>query len=184
MSQLQWLADWATGFQDIDEQHQQLIEQVAQLKSARDTHDSMQIMQALFDFIASAMNHFSYEEEMLKEAEYKLADIRHQTHQNFIDRLISYQDKIFEDLSVLDELLPQIEVWLHRHITLNDKAYIDSVKQSGIYRQDNQGNWVRPSVPVQGAMQDEEHHMANDAAQADGQQDEDDNAPRGWASTF
>lgn len=192
MSQLQWSADWATGFQDIDEQHQHLIEQINLLTQAREQNDPMQAMQALFDFVAGAMNHFGYEEEMLKEANYKLVSARHTTHQNFTDRLISYQERIFEDLSVLDELLPQIEVWMQRHIELNDKAYVDAVNESGIYQKNDKGQWVRPSMTQtpEGAFQEDLDAQAAQkqteetakAEQASKEEKKDDDAPRGWAT--
>lgn len=179
MSQLSWSADWATGFPDIDEQHQHLIEQINQLAQVREENDPMQAMQILFDFVASAMGHFAYEEEMLKEANYKLVDVRHNTHQNFTDRLIGYQERIFEDLALLDELLPQIEVWIKRHIELNDKAYVEAVQASGIYQTNAQGILVRPSVAqADGAFQEELDAAATSAAESPKEED----APRGWAT--
>ncbi|XXQ68645.1 hemerythrin domain-containing protein [Neisseriaceae bacterium B1] len=195
MSQLSWSADWATGFQDIDEQHQHLIEQINHLAQAREQNDPMQAMQALFDFVAGAMNHFAYEEEMLKEANYKLISARHTTHQNFTDRLISYQERIFEDLSVLDELLPQIEVWMQRHIDLNDKAYIETVMMSGIYQINKKGNLERPIMmqKPEGAFQEDldaaeaARKEAEKAQQAVAEtstklQEKEDDAPRSWAT--
>lgn len=186
MSQLQWSADWATGFHDIDEQHQNLIEQFTQLQQARTQNDAMHTMQALFDFIASAMNHFSYEEEMLNEANYNMVDTRHKTHQNFTDRLISYQDRIFEDATVLDELLPQIEMWLNRHITLNDRAYIAPVQASGIYQKNQQGQLIRPSMnqTMQGAFQEELNNTPSNEPENNTETSTSSDTPRGWAGTY
>lgn len=182
MSQLKWTTDWVTGFKDIDEQHQHLVEQVNELDRLRQENDSMQIMQALFDFIASAMNHFSYEEEMLREAAYPLVETRHNMHQNFTDRLISYQDKIFADPTVLDELLPQIDVWLQRHIGLNDKAYVEHVQQSGIYQTDKNGHLVRPSMVVEAEGAFQEDLDAQEAKKKAEQETQEEDAPKGWAT--
>lgn len=156
MAHLKWSSDWATGFQDIDEQHQNLINQINKLKDIRAQSDAMQVMQALFDFVADAMNHFAYEEEMLKEANYKLVETRHAAHENFTNRLLSYQERVFEDLTVMDELLPQIETWIQRHIELNDRIYVNAVKASGIYVENQQGILERPSMAHrhEGSFQD------------------------------
>ncbi|MDO4434157.1 MAG: hemerythrin domain-containing protein [Alysiella sp.] len=149
MHTINWTSDLATGFKDIDEQHQQLIAQLNLLVEMSQSQDILRIAQALFDFIATAMGHFAYEEEMLAEANYKLLDTRRTAHQNFIDRLIGYQSRLMEEPEVLEEVLPQMEMWITRHITLNDPNYIDDVQASGIYQKDQEGNLVRPHLQTE-----------------------------------
>lgn len=174
MSYIQWTADFELGLKDIDKQHQELIEQINLLAQLHEQKESLQAAQALFDFIAAAMSHFSYEEEMLKEANYSLLEVRHNTHQNFIDRLLDYQQRCMDDISILNELLPQIEIWIKRHITLNDKSYLEVVKASGIYHQNKDGIWVRSGVDIE---QQETDHNPDKSIK-----NQDDDAPKGWAT--
>lgn len=145
MAHIFWTADLETGFQDIDEQHQQLVHYINELQAAHDKQDTQQMSITLFDLIASTMNHFSYEEEMLAEAGYHLLEPRKRMHQNFVDKLVEYQMKMMEDENVIEELLTTLDGWLFQHIRVNDKGYVPVVINSGIYEQDEQGNYIRKS---------------------------------------
>lgn len=145
MAHIFWTADLDTGFQDIDDQHQQLVHYINELQTAHEKQDAQQMSIILFDLIASTMNHFSYEEEMLAEAGYHLLEPRKRMHQNFVDKLVEYQMKMMEDENVIEELLTTLDGWLFQHIRVNDKGYVQAVINSGIYEQNEQGNYIRKS---------------------------------------
>lgn len=145
MAHIFWTADLDTGFQDIDEQHKQLVFYINQLHTAYENNDPQQMNITLFDLISCTMNHFSYEEEMLAESGYHLIDAHKRIHQNFVNKLLEYQTLMLENPNVVGELLSMLDGWLFRHIRINDHGYIDMVLNTGIYQQNEKGQYVRVS---------------------------------------
>lgn len=145
MAHIFWTADLDTGFQDIDEQHQQLVFYINELHTAYEKNDPQQMNITLFDLISCTMNHFSYEEEMLAESGYHLIDAHKRVHQNFVNKLIEYQTLMMENPQVVGELLEMLDGWLFRHIRINDHGYINMVLNAGTYQQDENGKYVRTS---------------------------------------
>lgn len=145
MAHIFWTADLDTGFQDIDEQHKQLVFYINQLHTAYENNDPQQMNITLFDLISCTMNHFSYEEEMLAESGYHLIDAHKRIHQNFVNKLLEYQTLMLENPNVVGELLSMLDGWLFRHIRINDHGYIDMVLNTGIYQQNENGQYVRVS---------------------------------------
>lgn len=145
MAHIFWTADLDTGFQDIDDQHKQLVHYINELHTAHEKQDAEQMNITLFDLINCTMNHFAYEEEMLAESGYHLLEAHKRVHQHFVDKLVEYQAKMMETPTVIDELLAVLDGWLFRHIRINDHGYIDLVTQAGTYQKDEQGNYIRTS---------------------------------------
>lgn len=145
MAHIFWTADLDTGFQDIDEQHKQLVFYINELNTAYEKNDYQEMKIKLFDLISCSMNHFSYEEEMLAEAGYHLLEPHKRVHQNFINKLIEYQTIMMENPSIVQELLTLLDGWLFRHIRINDHGYINMVLNAGTYLQDENGQYIRTS---------------------------------------
>lgn len=145
MAHIFWTADLDTGFQDIDEQHKQLVFYINELHTAYEKNDPQQMNITLFDLISCTMNHFSYEEEMLAESGYHLIDAHKRVHQNFINKLVEYQMLMMENPQVVGELLAILDGWLFRHIRINDHGYINMVLNAGTYQKDENGQYVRTS---------------------------------------
>lgn len=145
MAQIDWTADLETGFADIDSQHKQMVFYINELHKVRNSGDAMLIAQTLFDLISCTMNHFAYEEELLEAAGYGLTEPHRNTHTNFTNRLLDFQNRIMSGESVTEELLDQLDNWIFRHIRINDQGYVEMIKESGLYEQDNGGKWQRIS---------------------------------------
>lgn len=211
MAQIDWNAELETGFSDIDNQHQQIVLHINELHKIRNSSDPMLIAQALFDLISCAMNHFAYEEEMLESAAYKLTEVRRNTHANFTNRLLDFQNRILSGETVTEELLEYLNTWIDRHIRISDQGYIETVQQSGLYEQNGNGGWQRinseteqqdmpfeqtelpseqaeaqsvptDSNPVFTAIENEQPETANQ--QQEKQASEQNKKPRSWAGTY
>lgn len=182
MAHIDWTDDLATGFQDIDEQHQQMVAYINQLHRDIPAGDPMQTAQTLFDLISCAMNHFAYEEEILEAAGYNLLEVRRNTHANFTGRLLEFQNRIMAGEAVGDELLEQLDAWVFRHIRVNDQGYVATVRAAGLYRQDDQGRWQRIGSETEHtpetAQQDNTSGAQPEAEPAEPQEE----TPRSWAT--
>lgn len=147
MAHIFWTTDLDTGFQDIDEQHKELVHYINALHAAHEQQDVQQMNITLFDLISCTMNHFAYEEEMLAESGYHLLEPHKRVHQHFVDKLVEYQMKMMENPNpeIIGELLTTLDGWLFRHIRINDHGYINMVTQAGTYQKDENGNYIRTS---------------------------------------
>lgn len=129
-----WTADLETGFHDIDEQHKQLVHYINEFYKAYESGDKQVMNTVLFDLIACSMNHFEYEEGLMAKAGYPLLEPHRRVHQNFVNKLVALQDKLFQGEDVVADLLGSLDGWLFRHIKINDRGYINSVNEAGVYK--------------------------------------------------
>lgn len=207
MAHIFWTADLDTGFQDIDEQHKQLVHYINELHNAHETNNTEKMNINLFDLISCTMNHFAYEEEMLAKAGYHLLEPRKRMHHNFVNKLVEYQVKMLENENVIEELLTTLDGWLFQHIRVNDKGYVQAVINSGIYAHSEQNNQPHPSDTDETLLANATSHDAPSPNTVDSPiepsspsqtawerlvaqheqkraQDDDNDKPRGWAATF
>ena len=130
---IHWTPDLDTGFDDIDDQHKVLVQYINDLYDAREAGNPEAIEEVFQHLIDYTVEHFSYEEMMLLEANYHLLEPHKKVHANFVNKMNVYQNRYRNgDKEALDELLNLLEGWLFRHIRLNDHGYVESVKKSGI----------------------------------------------------
>ena len=133
MSFVMWTADLTTGFADIDEQHQILLDRINEFHAAIQTGNVTDSKISLQNLIDYTVQHFTYEEHMLAQAEYHLLEPHKKVHQHFVEKMEMFQSRFVNgDTEAVHELLNLLEGWLFRHIKLNDHGYVDSVKNAGI----------------------------------------------------
>lgn len=120
-----WTSDLDTGFDDIDAQHKQLVDYINKLYDAREANDKEAVEQEFQHLIDYTVEHFSYEEMMLEEAQYRLVEQHRKVHQNFVTRMSTLQARYQNgDAEALNEVIDLCEGWLFRHIRINDHGYI------------------------------------------------------------
>lgn len=133
MSFVMWTADLATGFADIDEQHQILLDRINAFYDAIQSGNFVDSKIALQDLIDYTVEHFTYEEQMLAQANYYMLEPHKKVHIHFVEKMKTFQTRYENgDMEAAKELLDLLEGWLFRHIRLNDHGYVESVKQAGI----------------------------------------------------
>lgn len=137
MNQATWKAEYSVGDRVIDAQHQQLIATMNQLAELIDgqqpkTEDAARIFGALAIYV---MDHFSYEEARLAEADYPAAELaRHKaTHIDLMRQIRDFQRRVNNgDTAALHDLLPFLTgTWLTEHICDTDRRYVPYLKVDG-----------------------------------------------------
>lgn len=136
---VEWTSDLETGFADIDEQHKQLVCYINDFYQAYASGNQERMNTVLFDLISCSMNHFEYEEDLMAKAGYPLLEPHRRVHQNFVNKLVDLQGKLFHGEDVAEELLGNLDGWLFRHIKINDRGYINSVNEAGVYENTAEG---------------------------------------------
>ena len=133
MSFITWTLDLDTGFADIDDQHKELVDKINKFYDVYQTGNVVDIKIALQELLDYTVYHFSQEEKMLEEANYRMLEPHKKVHFNFVSKIKNCQASIENgDLEAGKELINLLDGWLFRHIRLNDHGYVADVKKAGV----------------------------------------------------
>ena len=144
MNYLEWDASLDTGISVIDSQHKQIVDFINRLHTAVSKKDISLSKDVLDEVVNYTLTHFSFEEEMMKEAGYMHYASHCMVHQSFADRVSSYRNRLHEGEDVGKQLLSDLRIWLTNHIKNEDKDYAKSVKEY-LHGAESE-SWVRRTV--------------------------------------
>jgi hemerythrin len=145
-----WTSDLNTEIDVIDNQHKRLVDYINQLEVAIQQPSRALVKEVLDDLIDYTQSHFSFEESLLEEVAYPLAETHKAVHELFIKRVAKYQEKHNSGEQVAEQLHAMLSAWLMHHIKRDDMAYASAVR-GNIYQviQDKQaGNWLSRSLAL------------------------------------
>jgi len=129
MTQFVWTEQYNIGIDEIDQQHRKIVDYINQLDDAQtkglSRSEVAQVIMQLKDYTHS---HFSFEENMMKEAKYEFLIVHKSTHARFTKRLASYEYKLSLGHDVSKALSAMLVTWLLNHIKREDADYVESVK--------------------------------------------------------
>ena len=126
--------EFMTGIEPVDQQHQRLVDMVAQLENVRKTtypsqdqkHDAVgNIVSEMIDY---TIRHFAFEESLMEDAQYKFFSAHKRIHELLIQRAGEYKERWVSGEDIADELYDVLKRWLFNHILNDDKAYASAVK--------------------------------------------------------
>ncbi|KZL91506.1 bacteriohemerythrin [Clostridium magnum] len=131
-----WKEDYCLNIDEIDAQHKRLLEigdevyDIAILDDGYDHYD--EIMTVIDKLLEYTEYHFSYEEKMLKELNYKELHDQEEEHYYYIYKIKSIASR--EDIDdnqrkTILELLDFLSQWITNHIMVSDRKYADYLKQ-------------------------------------------------------
>lgn len=122
--QLSWTDDLATGIEDIDRQHQRIIDFIGRFEEM----PAYQTKAALLEVRSYLVFHFRFEEDLLEEAGYKFARAHKKVHELMIRRLTTLQRKLRAGEDINTELGDLLRNWVYGHIQHDDAAYLPTVQ--------------------------------------------------------
>jgi hemerythrin len=127
---LTWTPDLSVGIGVIDRQHQRIVDYINMLHDARLRQDSEAVAAVLNGLVDYTLTHFSFEEALLAEAQYRFATPHKKVHELFIRRIGDYQQRFArgEDLSA--QIQAMLAEWLIKHIKHEDMDYAATVRAS------------------------------------------------------
>ncbi len=128
MALIYWTKDLQTGIERVDEQHKKLVDLINELFEANRNKDRSLVAHVLDELVDYTVFHFKDEEEMMAEAGYRFLEEHAKVHQRFVDKVAGFQSRFKKGEDIADELLAILEDWLIRHIKLNDRGYVNTVK--------------------------------------------------------
>jgi hemerythrin len=127
-------AEFHTGIEIVDKQHQRLVEMLTQLDMVRKTQygGDTTTREAVGNVIAEmndyTFSHFAFEEALMEDAQYEFLHAHKRIHEAFVGRVNEYKKRFEAEEDIVDELYGVLNRWLFNHIRNDDKAYAPSVK--------------------------------------------------------
>ncbi|MFU8925875.1 bacteriohemerythrin [Acinetobacter puyangensis] len=136
---MKWLSEYDTGIEVIDEQHKRIVDYINDLEDvlSMGNYQRFQIQEVLNNIIDYTQSHFTFEESLQEEANYKYRVPHKRVHDLFIRKVESYRERFNAGESIEQELHQLLCSWLINHIKHDDRDYVGAVKENmiGIIKQ-------------------------------------------------
>jgi len=134
MTFMPWTDELIVGIDEIDKQHQWLVELTNQLhaqmqQKASDRDNIGQLLEQLIDY---TMNHFIVEEELFDRLGYPETAAHKKQHNAFCAQVMGLLTMHDEGEMVGQQALDLLKSWLTNHIVRVDKAYVQFFRNAGI----------------------------------------------------
>lgn len=144
MTLLIWRGDLNTGIDVIDAQHKRIVEMINQLHTAQMSRSRAQVGEVLDELVDYTLSHFAFEEELLEQAGYPFSSAHKRVHKIFTRRVDEYRVRFRAGEDVADELKSLLSRWLLNHISNDDQAYVETVKNylNKFVREHEEGGWL------------------------------------------
>lgn len=132
MEHYDWTADLDLGIDVIDSQHRRIVDYINEINDAiaqQDVTMVFDVMERLKDY---TMDHFAFEEQLLKQAGYLLMEAHQQVHRRFEDRIAKYEESLLnghDPFGVARRIRTALMAWLIQHIKQEDADYVPVVKK-------------------------------------------------------
>lgn len=131
---VQWKEEYATGIEQIDNDHKRLLKLINDLETAihYNAGDTFE-REALDGVIAYTKTHFKSEEELMKQHGY----FDFEAHKGQHDQMISNVEVFVRDYErkghkALPAIAEHLKLWLIQHINGTDKKYVPFLKSKGV----------------------------------------------------
>jgi len=130
MKKLEWSDKLTLGVEQIDEQHQQLVQLANDLVSAVEAGYGEDVLDVVFKELREyTVFHFKEEELYMKEIEYPGRREHVVEHANLKEQVKQYQREMYAKKDVSpDEVVVFLRNWLVEHIILNDMEIAQYLK--------------------------------------------------------
>jgi hemerythrin len=130
MEKFHWKEEYSVGIEKIDRQHQHLFELVNNLIDRSGSTDDVDLTsQMLTEMVNYAKEHFTDEENLMKEYGYPETESHTNQHTYFIDTTAELVISFIENRkTTIDEIEEFLQLWLTTHILKSDMKYRDFFK--------------------------------------------------------
>lgn len=125
MAFMEWESNYSVGIENIDKQHNHLIDLINKLYDAMKAKKTNEIMEDILrELINYTLIHFKTEEDLFAEFGYPTAVEHTAEHKNFVETVGKFnQDYLNKRVGVSVKILDFLMDWLKNHILGEDKAY-------------------------------------------------------------
>ena len=130
MAFLQWKSEYSVGNDQMDQQHQVLVELINKMhdamKMGKGSSEAEKIVSEMIEY--SAM-HFSSEEKLMNQIKFVGLNQHLIEHKSFMTKANEFQEQINSGSFTLSmDIANFLKDWLSNHILVNDMAYAKLLK--------------------------------------------------------
>jgi len=129
MAHMHWSDDLNTGIDVIDRQHQRIVDYINELHHAIEHGDRDEVGHVIEQLIDYTYSHFTFEEELMEEAEYPFLRAHQRVHELFVRRVREFQEKFQQGEDIARQLHTVLKTWLVNHIKHDDADYAEIVRR-------------------------------------------------------
>lgn len=123
MALMQWDESMSVGVEELDAQHQRLIDLINEAYTAIQSHDEHMMTDLIVKMRDYAKLHFATEEGYLKKYNFPNFAGHKFQHTKFNNDVTEFQKKQFQKTN-LSQIFVYLSRWLTKHIMEEDKQYI------------------------------------------------------------
>jgi hemerythrin-like metal-binding protein len=131
MALMEWNPSLSVSVDEMDQEHQKLIQLVNDLYEAMKAGIEKKEMDQVFDTLTTyTQNHFSSEETFLQSIGYPDLDVHKIEHQKLISSVEDFKDQYDAGQAMVSmKLIGFLRDWVHNHIQQTDMKYSDYTNQ-------------------------------------------------------
>ena len=129
MAYMNWTTDLELGIEVIDAQHKRIVDYINALDGAIETNNKQDIIDVAEKVVNYTVEHFSYEETLLKKADYILIEPHIMVHKNFTAAAKKMRENVLGEnyMSAAVKMRGELTIWLTNHIKKEDADYAEVV---------------------------------------------------------
>ncbi len=132
---INWDQSFNVEIKQIDQQHKKLVDLVNQLHKGMRSGNSKQLMGRILDELVNyTAVHFKTEEDIFERINYSRKEEHERIHEDLVGKVIEFQEAFHSGNALISmDLMKFLKDWLVDHIKGEDRKYIQSMHDAGIY---------------------------------------------------
>ncbi len=133
MATIEWKPAYSVGVEQLDEQHQKLLQLINNLSHENPEADAKQCFVVLNELVQYVQLHFNTEENLMREHGYADLKAHQQEHEIFTEKLFDLNRKMTSsDGNIFSELTHYLKDWYIAHVLGTDQGYKDFFKEKSV----------------------------------------------------
>lgn len=125
MPLIQWNDDLQLGIESVDNQHKKLVALVNTLDEAKKSGKGSRVMgELLQNLINYTVEHFEFEESLMKASSYPDLELHCVQHKQLVDKVLHFQHQFVDGRQrITKDVMQFLRYWLESHILKEDMAF-------------------------------------------------------------
>ncbi len=134
MALMEWSSDLSVSVDEIDEQHQKLVELVNELNEAMSEGKSKEALgDILSELIEYTDYHFQTEEDYMEEFDFAGYSQHKRAHDQFVEKVTDFQSEFKSGKLLLSvKIMNFLKDWVAEHIKGLDQKYTECFQEHGL----------------------------------------------------
>ena len=134
MKTIAWTSDMSVGVKEIDDQHKQFIQIMADFYTAFGENKAQLEMESILNrLIEYAILHFETEEKYFDKFNYEFKDEHKKEHAELEEKVLVFQERFQkEGTGIVAEFMDFLIDWLVNHLEAQDQKYVKCFHDNGL----------------------------------------------------